>query len=670
MTLTLGTTPHSNWQTLIPILEALGCAASDQNSPEHWYLAEDVEPEGPLLLAYTRPEHALATAMEEGLAPSVALQQWTEHAQALVTLFKANRHQAVMIDITRAQQHPEQAATTLASHWQLEVAPPVNTLNNTTGPANPYYQLVATFAVQQDKSIQPLLAQLEACTLPLTEDEPECESIQDPDTLYTGLRATWQELENGKQLKKNEQQIQADCERAWMARAQTQQQLHQAQSQLNELQEENTKLQQINGDLQKTHSEFQQSNAEEESQLLLEQLHLVQEELERHVLAGKDTEKTLATLKIKLEQAEKQAKETDKQRAQAEQAKTKAEQELKAIKAEQKTLQKQYQTLENERKTLQETLKKDQATLKKEQTAHTKTKAEKATQENQLQALKTANKDQTSQLENLTEENQLVLEQLHLVQEELENKFLQAKDQEQTLAMVQTKLEQTENQLQQRTDQQAASQKEAELLQRRLHKLRETMESLEHSNRALNGNLAELKNQLAAAKKHRADWEHKYLQAERNGTLALASANRRITELSSELNKVTNSRSWKLTNPATAYSKKAKKAAEEKLEQQTAEIKNSGLFDETWYLEQYQDVAEAGLNPIEHYLKAGAYEGRNPSETFDTAWYLSYYSDVTESGLNPLVHYIRFGLEEERAPRPGALVSLPAPEAKNTGEQQ
>lgn len=86
----------------------------------------------------------------------------------------------------------------------------------------------------------------------------------------------------------------------------------------------------------------------------------------------------------------------------------------------------------------------------------------------------------------------------------------------------------------------------------------------------------------------------------------------------------------------------------------------SDLFDQDWYLKQYPDVAEAGVDPITHYLKAGAGEGRNPSANFDTTWYLVTYPDVVASGFNPLVHFIRFGRQELRSPHPN-LPALPAP---------
>jgi hypothetical protein len=37
---------------------------------------------------------------------------------------------------------------------------------------------------------------------------------------------------------------------------------------------------------------------------------------------------------------------------------------------------------------------------------------------------------------------------------------------------------------------------------------------------------------------------------------------------------------------------------------------------------------------------------------FDSSWYLSEYADVATLGLNPLVHYLQRGVEEGRLPLP------------------
>lgn len=77
-------------------------------------------------------------------------------------------------------------------------------------------------------------------------------------------------------------------------------------------------------------------------------------------------------------------------------------------------------------------------------------------------------------------------------------------------------------------------------------------------------------------------------------------------------------------------------------------IKESGLFDYKYYLFTYPDVRFSDYDAIEHYLKFGSKEGRNPSSLFNTNYYLKMYKDVDKSNLNPLVHYILFGKSEKR----------------------
>ena len=75
------------------------------------------------------------------------------------------------------------------------------------------------------------------------------------------------------------------------------------------------------------------------------------------------------------------------------------------------------------------------------------------------------------------------------------------------------------------------------------------------------------------------------------------------------------------------------------------------LFDPDWYVAQYPDVASAGVDPVQHYMKAGYLEGRNPNPHFDSDWYVSAYPDVAEHGENPFVHYVFYGAREGRRPR-------------------
>jgi len=81
-------------------------------------------------------------------------------------------------------------------------------------------------------------------------------------------------------------------------------------------------------------------------------------------------------------------------------------------------------------------------------------------------------------------------------------------------------------------------------------------------------------------------------------------------------------------------------------------IKNSGLFDEAYYLKHYDDVRRADIDPIEHYVLYGWKEGRNPAPWFDTKFYLENNPDVAQAGVNPFVHWIRWGRKEGRKPNP------------------
>ncbi|MGE6386232.1 hypothetical protein ACQKEN_11275 [Pseudomonas sp. NPDC078416] len=81
-------------------------------------------------------------------------------------------------------------------------------------------------------------------------------------------------------------------------------------------------------------------------------------------------------------------------------------------------------------------------------------------------------------------------------------------------------------------------------------------------------------------------------------------------------------------------------------------IRQSGIFDENWYLAFYEDVASDpafSQDPLAHYLLHGGYEGRNPCADFNSAAYLNAFQDVRDSGINPLLHYILYGRAEDRS---------------------
>lgn len=81
-------------------------------------------------------------------------------------------------------------------------------------------------------------------------------------------------------------------------------------------------------------------------------------------------------------------------------------------------------------------------------------------------------------------------------------------------------------------------------------------------------------------------------------------------------------------------------------------IRELGVFDADYYLEQYPDVAESGADPLRHYLKHGVEEGRNPCAFFDTKYYQKHNRDVAAQQINPLLHFCQSGWKELRNPHP------------------
>lgn len=79
-------------------------------------------------------------------------------------------------------------------------------------------------------------------------------------------------------------------------------------------------------------------------------------------------------------------------------------------------------------------------------------------------------------------------------------------------------------------------------------------------------------------------------------------------------------------------------------------VEKSGIFDSEWYLKVNDDLSVFKIDPLVHYLKFGAREGRDPHPLFSTSSYLEDNADVALAGVNPLVHYLKFGAKEGRRP--------------------
>ena len=72
-------------------------------------------------------------------------------------------------------------------------------------------------------------------------------------------------------------------------------------------------------------------------------------------------------------------------------------------------------------------------------------------------------------------------------------------------------------------------------------------------------------------------------------------------------------------------------------------------FDPEWYLAANRDVADAGFDPLDHFLSHGLQEMRSPGPMFNTRWYIANNPDVPGSGLGALEHFLKYGRLEGRA---------------------
>lgn len=74
-------------------------------------------------------------------------------------------------------------------------------------------------------------------------------------------------------------------------------------------------------------------------------------------------------------------------------------------------------------------------------------------------------------------------------------------------------------------------------------------------------------------------------------------------------------------------------------------IRKSKYFDEKYYRLENPKVKG---DLCRHYYYYGWKEGKSPSFDFSTEFYLKNYKDVEDAGINPLIHYLKFGKAENR----------------------
>lgn len=243
--------------------------------------------------------------------------------------------------------------------------------------------------------------------------------------------------------------------------------------------------------------------------------------------------------------------------------------------------------------------------------------------------------EQSKALASVNEENDLVINELHRVQELLESKLIErgvlVKQRDDVRNHYEIAIQQRDSALHQ-LDQRFAQLQQAHL---DLKESQGENKEYQREQKALSSRINRLQTQLNVQKKE-------FQQALQEQTTWLAWVRRNAAHYSAA---------------AYKYSRSHRKT----LKQQAALVQASQHFDKQWYLEQYPDIAKSTMDPVEHYLKFGVLEARNPSPKFDTKFYITQNPDVAESGYQPLLHYIQHGQMEHRQTKLEQL-QLPSPQ--------
>lgn len=487
-----------NWPQLISALESQG--NQDDGTILHVF--------------YTSVYSFMAQGLIEQQPIDALLTTWKQQTQQLIEFYKTHRQRCHLVEADMITL-PSSDYDDYALQYQLNpIAQPLrqaiqthNANANLTVQALAAHQLVA-----QDKSLQKLMAQLEACS----------DSVNDVLAKTCDVRGIL-----------DKQAVQNEHEKDQLAQQAS-----------------------VNNALQTY------------KQQLLQQLHQAQEQLESTLQAHQqEQQQTQQQAKATLEQAQKQAQQT-------------LAQELKQVlqhaqQNQKKALETQSQELTAQltahlsaahQTELAKQLQAQQHAAQKEHAQHLKNLEQQHTLlQAQLQAQHQSQmQDKANLLSQQSTENELIIEQLHLVQEQMESEFYRREQTHIALKQAQEDL----NELQ----------------------------PLLHQQRVLNS------------------WLTKQLLTNRKDLYNKSRAFRSTLKTHIKLINNTNQfdQAWYLQQYPDVAAAKIEPVLHYLLYGALENRHPSPVFNTFNYLIEYTDVAKEGMHPLLHFIKFGQYEGRKP----------------------------------------------------------
>lgn len=612
-----------------------------------------------IALCFDAPELVIARLLQQGSSLSEALANWQQQTTALLQLQQQYRRQLQLLQTDGLLQNPAAAPAWLAQA--------ISEFELLDGSSPDLYVLLAAQALRQDLQANQLWQRLIACSLPLSEqtslfldlpgmqrqltDNSKADALQNQlnasnderDLLLQQLLHVQQELEQLFQKKQDVKQQYSQLEQDYRTEVadltaklqngeqtveKTAEQLHKFQDELNRITSAHNQTLQ------------QQSASNDERELQLQQLMHVQQELEHYYLQTKQLQSEIHKYKSEIVQY------TANNNLQVQVVQTLTEKnqsfELKiaALKQQQQHDKQTIKLLEKSLSTAETKLAQLQS-----RTIEESAKYKHSIRELEQQVAASITQADNFLLENARLKNQKLADQLTF-----EHKLLSSEQsQNETL----TKLKVLESRFTAEVTQ----------LNTTLSQLKKSeQQALDHVKQLTNQQWREHQAAVSVQKKLERELQRQQkLLAQQKADMN--SMRMQLISAEQQLQAITGSRLWRTVAPVRSLSSKFQKPAamaKEQLQRDTALILTSDFFDLDWYLKTYQDVAQSGLNPAEHYLKYGAAEGRYPGPLFDGNWYLQRYPDVADAGLNPLLHFIKFGQPEGRTASPKLLADSSA----------
>jgi len=401
----------------------------------HWLnYWRDLDPDLHFILVYDRPHSLLTRSQADPATPDspedLARQarQWAAYNAALLHFFHRNPQRCLLVHSEQARRsasaylnqvraridapwaerialegsHPEPHASGTPTPSVTQDLPPALASGDTgETPDAPLALLVADTLLRDQPESRQLYEELQAAAnLPLALDDEPGRDTALALQAWAALNAQRQQQRHQdkllRQLEAGQTQAEALAAEHWrLLQAEQQLRAQDAQTHSAALADLSTARQQI---------EQQQRELQQDNDLLLSQLHQVQEELERHYLNGQQQATQLETLSAQQQQAEQQAAQFKERLAAAE---ARAAKELADLQQQKRQLEVRLGAAENRA------------------AEEAKRVQQQAEQTQQLKATLSELQARPAVDPQLSEENDLLLSQLHRVQEELERYYLE-----------------------------------------------------------------------------------------------------------------------------------------------------------------------------------------------------------------------------------------------------